>query len=150
MGGTLRHTMHSTSFFLFLLFWKTPRSILIHTRSFLATVFMHLQGDWWIELFLIRLFQLPTEASMSRNTREDVYCTVWLLYLCKQVETAQLADNTVHLREPLPLSTGLEDTQTVSYVIKQATIDIHVIKNIIKCITNEQTVGSQSVRALSH
>lgn len=35
---------------------------------------------------------------------------VLCLYLCKKIETAQLADNTVHLRKSLPLSTGLKET----------------------------------------
>lgn len=32
-----------------------------------------------------------------------------LLYLSKQVETAQLADDTMNLREPFALSAGLEE-----------------------------------------
>lgn len=36
-------------------------------------------------------------------------------YLCKQVETAQFADNTVHLRQSLPFTAGLKDTYKVSH-----------------------------------
>lgn len=42
------------------------------------------------------------------NTDQGNTLSEWF-YLSKQVETAQLADNAVHLRKPLPLSTGLEN-----------------------------------------
>lgn len=40
---------------------------------------------------------------------------VTFAYLCKQVETAQFADNTVHLRQSLPFTAGLKDTYKVSH-----------------------------------
>lgn len=45
-------------------------------------------------------------------------------YLCKQVETAQFADNTVHLRQSLPFTAGLKDTYTVSHQTRSNTQDI--------------------------
>lgn len=51
-------------------------------------------------------FYVAVKSSISRNMCAHVLC----LYLCKKIETAQLADNTVHLRKSLPLSTGLKET----------------------------------------
>lgn len=66
----------------------------------------------------------------------------WLLYLRKQVETAQLADNTVHLRKPLPLPTGLEykhsvichkqETKYIKKIQQKFTVNIQIQTNLIK------------------
>lgn len=54
------------------------------------------------------------------------------LYLRKQVETAQFADNTVHLRQPLPFAAGLEDKKEFRVIIQELTTETFKRENTRK------------------
>lgn len=63
---------------------------------------------------------LDTDAALTLlEGRERPFC-VCFAYLCKQVETAQFADNTVHLGQPLPFTAGLKDTRTQFHIRQEA------------------------------
>lgn len=75
------------------------------------------RGDFSAPLHLFQDLDRESNQSVTKCIAfNKTLMSEWTwVYLCKQVETAQLADDTVNLRKPLPLSAGLQDKSFPSH-----------------------------------